>query len=411
MGHRKSERASRKGGTVSLLLLFLLIAALPACRESRRREEPAQPSSAEKALLAVPPRPDPALDRLFRHIAGLPERSGGSWPDEPSWTEFARLADREWTSFDKTVLEPMKNWAGTELREARQSTAALFYPFGGPDFVTAFALCPGARETVLLGLEQVGNLPDLDRATERWREAFFADLGDLVSGFCERGYFITRDMVDIYGRGKVDGALPVVAFFLARSGCSAVSVTRLAPDGKGGWTETPYARLASRPRRPYGARIIYLVPGETEARSVVYFSCDIENKAFPSGSALHRYFAGLERMTTFIKSGSYLLHYNDFSTLRDLVLARSLFVLEDDTGLPYRYFKNGGWEIELFGQYAMPVKDFKNVEQPDLRRAYEEDGPSVAPLPFHFGYHWRTRVDNLLLAQRPHRPYKTPVDR
>ena len=77
-------------------------------------------------------------------------------------------------------------------------------------------------------------------------------------------------------------------------------------------------------------------------------------------------------ITTFVKAGSYLLHWNSFSTLRDLILDKSLFVLQDDTAVPYRFFKSGGWEVRLFGRYATPVKDFTNVEQKDLREAYEE---------------------------------------
>jgi len=114
-------------------------------------------------------------------------------------------------------------------------------------------------------------------------------------------------------------------------------------------------------------------------------------------------------LTTFIKAGSYLLHWEDFSTLRSLILDRSLFVLEDDTAVPYRFFKRGGWDVTLFGRYTTPVKDFTNVEQMDLRAAYEDPSGSVKPLPFHFGYRWRTQVDNLLLAKRPRRPYKVPV--
>jgi hypothetical protein len=410
MGDRRRGRVL-KGGTASLLLLFLLTVVLPGCRKAAAPGPQAGSRKAEKAPAATPPRPDPALDRLFYHIAGLPDPAGRPWPEDVSWTAFAGSIAQEWASFGRTVLEPMKDWAGTELREARKDTESLFYPFGGPDFVTAYTLFPEVRETVLLGLEQVGNLPDLSRAPAAWREAFYADLGDLVAEFLKRGYFITKDMTDVYGRGKVDGALSVIAFFLARGGYSVAAVTRLAPDGKGGWAETPYARLGSRPHRPYGARIVYLAPGESEPRSVVYFSCDIEDKAFPPGSPLYGFFAGLERMTTFVKSGSYLLQYNDFSTLRDFILGRSLFVLQDDTAVPYRYFKNGGWEIRLFGQYATPVKDFSNVEQPALRQAYEADGSSVAPLPFKFGYHWRSQADNLMLAKRPHRLYKTPVDR
>jgi hypothetical protein len=356
-------------------------------------------------------RPDPALDLLFARIAGLRGSAAApvAWQNEGPWKAFAEMAGKDWTDFDTAVLEPMKAWAEKDLHEARRATGTLFYPFGGPDFVTAYALFPEATETVLIGLEPVGNLPDLERSATGWRDSFFADLGELASGFLRRGYFITREMNDIYSRGKVDGALPVIAFFLGRGGYSVVDVRRLTPNAAGDWIETPYEKLAVRPHRPYGVKIVYLKPGDSAPRNVYYFSCDVGNKAFPPGSPLYRFFARLERMTTFVKSGSYLLHWNDFSTVRRFILDRSLFVLEDDTAVPYRFFKDEGWQVRLFGRYATPVKDFTNVEQPDLRKAYEDGVPAVTPLPFHFGYRWRTQIDNLLLAKRPRRPYKTPV--
>ena len=397
------------GRAVTLLLLFISF-AFPACRRSAVPDgSPAASSTSGAAQAAAPRRADPGLDLLFARIAGLPGSPAAAWQDEASWKTFSDLADKDWKGFDTTVLEPMKVWAKIDLREARRATEVLFYPFGGPDFVTAYSLFPEARETVLMGLEPVGNLPDLDRSTAAWRESFFADLGELVSGFLRRGYFITREMNDVYSRGRVDGALPVIAFFLRRGGYAVADVRRLAPSAAGDWIETPYEKLTTRPHRPYGVKILYLKPGDPAARSVTYFSCDVANKAFEPGSSLYRFLAPLERMTTFVKSGSYLLHWNDFSTVRRFILDRSLFVLEDDTAVPYRFFKDGGWQVRLFGRYATPVKDFTNVEQPDLRKAYEDGGSSVAPLPFHFGYRWRTQIDNLLLAKRPRRPYKIPV--
>lgn len=413
MGRRMSRRAWKSRAAPFLLFSFFLVGTLlTACREAAAPGEPGTgvPAGRKPAVVA-PQRPDPALNRLFARIAGLPGRAAGgeAWPEEPSWTSFSALAGREWTSFDTTVLDPMKHWAEVELREVRKSAASLFYPFGGPDFVTSDALFPEARETILIGLEPVGNLPDLDGEPAAWREGFFTDLGELISGFLQRGYFITHDMNDIYSRGKVDGALPVIAFFLGRERLEVVEIKRLSPDPGGGWIETPYAPLEDRPHRPYGVRIAYLRPGEAKARSVVYFSCDVEDKAFPPGSVLYRFLAGLDRMTTFVKSGSYLLHWGNFSILRNFILDRSLYLLEDDTAVPYRFLKDGGWAIKLYGRYGPPVKDFENVEQPDLKQAYEEGGSAVAPLPFHFGYHWRTKIDNLILAKRPRRPYKVPV--
>ena len=412
MGTRQGGRASiKRSGTLLLLLLFFTI-ALPGCRE--RTVSPQGSAAVSQAPGGGPApatlRADPTLNLLFGRIAGLPSPPGvtAGWQAESSWKSYAELTGKDWRDFDATVLEPMRVWASRELRETRRATGAVFYAFGGPDFVTSDILFPEAAETVLIGLEPAGNLPELDRAAA-WREAFFADFGELISGFLKRGYFITHEMNDIYSRGKVDGALPVIAFFLERGGYAVADVRRLAPNAAGDWIETPYERLAVRPHRPYGVKIVYLKPGEEAPRTVYYFSCDVENKAFPPGSPLYRFLSRLDRMTTFVKSGSYLLHWNDFSTVRRFILDRSLFVLEDDTAVPYRFFKNAGWQIRLFGRYATPVEDFTNVEQPDLRKAYEGGSTVVEPLPFHFGYRWKTQIDNLLLAKRPRRPYKVPA--
>jgi len=395
-----------------MLLMAACLSFLSGCRSGAAPDAPADASPISKGgLVSAPPTADQALTLLFSRIAGLPGTAPvpAVWQQDGYWKDFADLAGKAWADFDAAVLRRMQVWADADLLEARASTFALLYPFGGPDFVTADCLFPGAAETVLMGLEPVGNLPDLDRASAEWRQAFFADLGELVSGFLKRGYFITREMNDIYSRGKVDGALPVIAFFLARGGCSVVDVRRLTPGGDGGWSESPYTKMTVRPHRPFGVKIVYLKPGDAAARDVYYFSCDVENKAFPADSPLYRFFAGLEQTTTFVKSGSYLLHWSNFSTLRRLILEKSLYVLQDDTAVPYRYFGDGDWEVRLFGRYVTPVKDFANVEQPDLREAYEDPASSVSPLPFHFGYRWRTQIDNLLLAKHVHRTYKVPV--
>jgi hypothetical protein len=393
-------------------IAFAALLALWGCgREPGRNTVAAAPGQAAPPVISTLPAVDRALDERFAFAAGMPVSAPSyrSWQEESSWTGFAAQAGEAWKEFDSSILKPMRTWAGVDLREVQEKTTTVFYPFGGPDFATSFALFPEAATTVLIGLEPVGNMPDFGRSSAKQREGFFADMGTLTSDFLKRGYFVTMHMMDTYSLGHVDGALPVIGFFLKRGGYSIVDVRRLAPDETGGWRDTPYEPLIKRPRRPYGVRIDYLVPGGTSVRSVYYFSCDVENSAFKEGSPLFRFFEGLGKMTTFVKAGSYLLHWENFSTLRGLILARSLYVLQDDTAVPYRFFKRGGWEVTLFGRYTTPVEDFTNVEQKDLREAYEDPSGGVQPLPFHFGYRWKSQVDNLLLAKRPRRAYKVPV--
>jgi hypothetical protein len=405
------KTSARRSAFVLALPIFLIIFNMGCERNPLVPGSTAAARPEATPTVAATPAVDRELDDRFAFAAGLPAGSPAfaAWQEEPAWKDFSKTAGEMCAEFNSAVLEPMRAWAAVDLGAAREKTSTLFYPFGGPDFATAFALFPQASKIVLLGLEPVGNLTDFGRLSSEGRASFFADMGALAFDFLTRGYFVTMRMLETYSRGNVDGALPVIGFFLKRGGYSVVDVRRLAPDEKGGWTETPYERLASRPHRPYGVRIDYVKPGDSVLRSVTYFSCDVENKAFREDSSLHKFCEGLERMTTFVKAGSYLLHWDNFSILRRLILDGSLFVLEDDTAVPYRFFKSGGWKVTLFGRYATPVKDFTNVEQPDLRQAYEDPEGKVKPLPFHFGYRWRTQVDNLLLAERPRRPYKVPV--
>lgn len=392
---------------IFFLLLFSVLLLGFARRPEQDRNVPSGKAGIATSITAASAATiDRALDDRFAFAAGLPVESPSyaSWQEDVSWKAFTALTGKAWEGFDSSILQPMKTWAAEELGETRKYSSVLFSPFSGPDFAPTYALFPEATKTVLIGLEQVGNLPDFNRASADYRHEFFADMETLVSDFSKHGYFITMRMNDIYARGKVDGALPVIGFFLKREKCSIVDVRRLSPDDSGGFIETPYERLTKRPHRPYGVRIDYLKPGDTVLRSVYYFSCDVENKAFQKDSPLFRFFDSLGTVTTFVKAGSYLLHWSNFSTLRNLILDKSMFVLEDDTAVPYRFFKSNGWEVRLFGRYATPVKDFTNVEQKDLREAYEDPKGSVKPLPFHFGYRWRTRADNLLLAKSPRKP-------
>ena len=52
---------------------------------------------------------------------------------------------------------------GILVAKTNQNAKVIFYPFSGPDYLTAHAFFPNADKYVMLGLEPVGKLPELKK--------------------------------------------------------------------------------------------------------------------------------------------------------------------------------------------------------------------------------------------------------
>jgi hypothetical protein len=320
----------------------------------------------------------------------------------PEWKTFSAGLEKSWGELELKRLGSMRTWAKNEVGEANAATKVLFYPFGGPDFLTAFELFPEAESYVLLGLEFVGTMPQFDKAAPgaaRHIEAYTNNLMAALADFFNKSYFITKNMNATLTRDKVDGVLPVMCFFLKRTGNFISAVRRVEVLDNGQLLEYDFDLPRKRFVRPYGIKIDFFAAGTNRLRSLYYFSCDLADEAFAKDRPFYLYANGLNFETTFVKSASYLLHYGTFNNIRDLILGKSRFVLEDDTGIPYRYFKPEEWVGQLYGEYIKPVSDFKGVDQPDLEALYK-DPAKVKTLPFHLGYHWGTSKDSVLYFRK-----------
>ena len=67
-----------------------------------------------------------------------------------------------------------------------------------------------------------------------------------------------------------------------------------------------------------------------------------------------------------LKAASYLMHAKNFSQVRDFLLTHSKVILQDDSGIPCRFFDKHKWDIRYCGQYVGPIERFKKYPQPDL---------------------------------------------
>ena len=292
-----------------------------------------------------------------------------------------------WAAFERRQVTRIRVWAAAKLTNPQP---AMFYMFGGPDFVHADAFFPHATTYVLSGLEPVGPRPLVSELPGPVLAGSMASLHQSLSHFLEFGYFITSQMGAQFKTGKFNGTLPVLYVFLARSGKTIRQVEFVTLDGNG-------AVVPVRgKRRPTGVRISF-AGRDGRPRTLYYFSTNLENAGVAKSRFL-KFCASLGVGDSLVKSASYLLHLGNFSKVREFLLRRSAVIVQDDSGIPLKYFAAGNWRLRPFGRYVGPIPVFKRHYQPDLDLLFRSG--RARPVNFGIGYRWYYQHTNILVADR-----------
>lgn len=320
--------------------------------------------------------------------------------DTIAWARHAAFIDSSWARLERKRLQAMKNWGRKEFETPNAETKTVFYPFSGPDYLTANAFFPEADTYIMLGLEPVGKLPDLASFKKGEAADYANDFKKSLGDIFDKSYFITQRMLSDFQSQKVNGLLPVLSFFIQKTGNDLLDVKYLVRYGQDSISEVGY-EYKNPERKPFGVRIDFAQAGKR--KSVYYFKYDVSNKLFNDTTVFYKFIdSHTQNSITYIKSASYLLHAGFMSNMRNLILKNSIAIIQDDTGIPFNYFeKENAFDIKLFGQYTKPVSDFPYLSlQKPLQEAFKRDSATVGKLPFHLGYHWGTKKDVIIYAQR-----------
>ena len=136
-------------------------------------------------------------------------------------------------------------------------------------------------------------------------------------------------------------------------------------------------------------------------RRLRYFSLNLQDSRLVRKKGTIKYLASLPESDTLIKSASYLMHHQNFSQIRATILAKSRMVIEDDSGIPFRFFDSAAWDVRLHGVYTDPIALFANWRQDDLKLAFSARDARKENLPLDFAIGYKhVRESNLLVASR-----------
>lgn len=362
-------------------------------------------SASSSAGQTAPSAPAKAPDELGRReyndtarfIAGMQPEAGSTLAEQsarPEWIKYAASFDRNWAKLDSTRMAPMRKWASEELHA--DSSSPVFYPFSGPDFLHATTFFPNASAYVLVALEPAGSAPDFQRMTPDALDQFFATVDRSLDSLLSFSFFKTDNMKEDV-KQDLEGTLPILMLFLARTGNRVDDVKPVEIDGEGNIVAAGSAKLAAGARSAKGVDLVFR-SAEGPRKHLYYFSVNLHND-YLKKSVFRGYMAKLAGVNTYLKSASYLMHKDYFSTVRTAILDRSALLVQDDSGIPYRYIKSDKWEVSLYGVYSSPIAMFREHKEAELIDAYREASRAKA-LPFGIGYSWRTGKSNLLVARK-----------
>lgn len=328
---------------------------------------------------------DPYWNDVARYLAGMEVREQSVlWPKtkEPRYREHQRFMDSLWDKIQKSTIDVIVPWRDANVPSV-SSRATAFYPLSGADFINLYTFFPNSRRYLMIAMEPEGNVSLLrDHESQR----LINGLTPIEKGIYLYGvnnYFQSKVMAQEMTNTLLPGTTPALLIFMARMGLVIKSVDNVVIGDSGDLVSLANPPVKHEKGKIYGTRICF-TGRDGSARELVYLSMKIGSRSVDPSTPEGKYLGRLHNMKTMMKSAVYLLHHRPFDGVRDFILKRSILMVQDDSGIPYRFFTQG-WSVSLYGKYrpAMALKYCMPVSQPDLKDRYLAGAPLI---PFNFGY-------------------------
>jgi len=338
---------------------------------------------------------------IARYLGGLKLNEKSELTEatkSPAWLTYCKYSDSSWIKLERKRLKLMGEWSQKEIPDLYKDVKTLFYPFSGPDFVHVNALFPNAQKYILFGLEPIGTIPDFSKMKKEVLGPYFAYINKSLDDIISLSFFKTIDMSSDLNNAKVNGTLPLILLFMARTGHEIVDIKPVKIDTSGTFSYIPaFKGYKGESSYNYGAEVKFKDANDsTHYKTLYYFSANIIDKGVTDNKNLRLFLEKLDTgLVTFVKSASYLMHNTYFSAIRNAVLNKSKAILQDDSGISYKYYDKKIWNIGLYGKYTGPIDMFANRFEKDLKAAFDTEKPK----PFSFKYGYGTN-SNMLLARK-----------
>lgn len=395
-----------------ILSITLAAAALISCNDSSNATQKTGDSKAkalhqrDSTVVAV----NNNYNDIALFLAGyMPQKDSAliKLTKDSVWVKHAKKMNDGFARIEENRFSKMRTWRDTELKAANSSVIkTLYYPFSGPDILNGYIMFPNCENYILIALEPAGKIKDMPKMKQTDFAKYLYHLDKSMNDIFVRSYFITSAMSGAFSKWSVDGNLPVMMVFLARTQNTITNIKRIAIADDGSVKEFNLNDAIPDTYISKGVRIDFVNKDQPSiAKHVYYYSMNMADEEYQHMYGLDKnkgFLTWIDKQGDFIsymKAASYINHYGFLSNSRKIVFARSKYHLQDDSGIGYSFFDKKVWKFNLYGAYSRPIRDFKGLYEKDLDLAYKKDSTNVKPVPFKLGYHYSS-VMNMMLATK-----------
>jgi hypothetical protein len=383
------------------LPLSLLIFSCGTSAETKEEKEvTTEPEKGnEETIMPEKVAYDTLLTASAQLIAGLS-------PEHPAFSSvitadyykiYSSFTSDAWKVSDSTMLSPIDRWCRENNVIDERDSLQCFYPLSGPDFLFGNAFWPNAEKYIMLGLEPKGSLPDFTTFKDDEWKKYFENMRGSMKYLNTRGYFVTAHMSSDFTKHRLNGMVHMMLYMMARTDHKIIDVyyVKINADGTPEKTED----VKSLPDGTVTAIAIdFTDADQTKKRTAYYFQIDASDENMTAHPEFEKFVRKDKNRVAYMKSASCVLLNPNFNTMRQLVLSCDQIV-QDDTGVPYKYFDASAFDISLYGTYTSTIRDLNYCLQKDMVKALKES-PYNKELPFRISYNGNYGEGMLLVAKK-----------
>lgn len=381
---------------INNLFLSLAFLSLFACSEHKNTDTKINTSK------QVTKTPEVKVNRSLTSIAnffgGISTNSSDSLiPSDikAQWKKFNKEMNAIYSRIDEKK-KTITNWKNKNITI---KSGTLFYPFSGPDFLHANIFFPNYDTIIMIGLEPTGN-SKINISNYTTPDAF-NKISKSLTTILNQSFFRTKSMAIDFKSENLNGTLPIFLHFISRNQFSIQSINDVQLNSKG--ELIPLSNKEKNSSLYSGIK--YTLIKNNKLKHVYFFSMNLMNTDYSGRLGLknHEEVGFLIKhkniSSTYLKAASYLLHRNEFSILRNLILNNSKQIVQDDSGIPTKYINDSiKWSTKYFGTYIKPIPLFNERFQPDLFDVYNKKQNEILSLPFGIGYKSQEGTSNMSIS-------------